>query len=325
MKENTTFDCDVKENTTSDCDGKSNVLMCDNNNNNKKQKNNINDEEVKKNITMKKQNKGNKENKKVRHRAVQKFKKLLKDQAETETVDTQGCRDTTDLMKQSDTLDNQTQNLISTKKYDRLKSRIVLLNQTVDKFYGECKNLKEEILRLKMSEMSLENRLELAKRYCENSNERRHDAARQGLDYRQKYLDIEGKFDEYKNRTAIEMKKMLRIYNASSKNGPLEIASLKQRLVQLEMNLKNKDEVLDKMDSIDMKIEYMENVLKEVEIQSQRCVKINERHIEEDELSSMHQNKLKDFLAEQKCLDQDKVNTIKKTHSQSRRIIEFIS
>ena len=160
---------------------------------------------------------------------------------------------------------------------------------------------------------------------CENSNERRHDATRQGLDYRQKYLDIEVKFDEYRNRSAIEMKKMLRIYNASSKNGPLEIASMKQRLVQLEMDLKNKDEVLDKMDSIDMKTEYMENVLKEVQIQSQRSAKINERHIEEDELRSMHQNKLKDFLAEQKCLDRDKVNTIKKLTRNQEELLSLLA
>ena len=240
---------------------------------------------------------------------------------------TERCHDNSDMPKQSDTLQNHAQNMISIEEHESLKSRIVMLTETIEKLESERVALKEQILQLKINEMSLEDRLVLAQRFCENSNERRHDEARQGLDFRQKYLDIEEKFDEYKKRSAIEKKNMLHNYKESSSKsgGPLEIEILKQRIFELEMDLQSKDEVLDQIDSINIKTKYMEDLLKELQIQTERSVVINARQLEEEELVRMHQNRKMNFLMEQKILDTDKANKIKELTQNQEKLLRSLA
>ena len=210
--------------------------------------------------------------------------------ADAEIVELEGYRDNAEmLVKQVNAMHQQLHYMINPSEYEKMEARVNMLNRRILKFKSQRDCLLVERNELGEEKDQLKFQLRLERQHKANSEERMENEARLCNNYRNKFLALEKKFDAYTKRTIQEQRRILFEYGYQVKDNAfqdksLTVNDLKDRIVKLELVVKEKEDQLMQISSVERKEENARALLDEVQIQMNRMTKANTLYHEEEKL-----------------------------------------
>ena len=210
--------------------------------------------------------------------------------ADSEIAELEGYRDNAEmLVKQVNAMHQQLHYMIKPSEYEKMEARVNMLNRRILKFKCQRDCLLVEKNELGEQTDQLKFQLRLERQHKANSEERMQNEARLCNNYRDKFLALEKKFDAYTKRTIQEQRRILFEYGYQVKDNAfqdksLTVQDLKDRIVKLELVVKEKDDQLMQISSVERKEENARSLLDEVQIQMNRMTEANTLYHEEEKL-----------------------------------------
>ena len=210
--------------------------------------------------------------------------------ADADIAELEGYRDNAEmLVKQVNAMHQKLHYMINPSEFERMEERVKMLNRRILKFKSQRDCLLVERNRLGEQKDKLKFQLKLERQHKENGEERLQNQARMCDNYRDKFLALEKKFDAYTKRTIAEQRRILFEYGYQVKDNAFQdksqtVRDLKDRIVKLELVVKEKETQLTQFGSVQRKEENAHSLLDEVQIQMNRMTEANRLYHEEEKI-----------------------------------------
>ena len=210
--------------------------------------------------------------------------------ADAEIADLEGYRDNAEtLIQQVNAMHQKLHYMINPAEYEKMETRVQMLNRRILKFKSQRDCLLSERNRLGEVKDELKFKIKVERQHKKNAEERMQNEARLCNNYRDKFLALEKKFDAYTKKTITEQRRILFEYGYQVKDNAFQdksqtVRDLKDRIVKLELVVKEKENKLNEFGSLQRKEENANSLLDEVQLQMNRMTKANDMYQEEEKL-----------------------------------------
>ncbi|XP_066930192.1 trichohyalin-like isoform X2 [Clytia hemisphaerica] len=208
--------------------------------------------------------------------------------ADAEIKELEQYRDNAEmLVQQVNAMHQQLHYMVNPSEYEKMERRVNMLNRKILKFKGERDYLYADRHRLDEQNDELKMMIKIEKQHKYNSDERLENETRMCNAYREKFLALEKKFDEQTQQSINEQRRILFEYGYRVKDNVFQdksqtVQDLKDRVVKLELVVKEKEKMISEMGSVERKEEHARSMLKEVELQMKRMNKSNTMYLKEE-------------------------------------------